>query len=159
GPHALAVVQWPFALGAAAAAAALARAIGFRRASVWAAALVLGTPMVLFQSQLDYTDVVALFGVAVAAPMVVRCARCARMKGALANGAVGGLALSIVLGAKYAALPLIAALVPVLFVYALAPDGHAKLRRLPRALAIVGMVGVFALVPSWFWFARNLRLA
>jgi hypothetical protein len=158
GAHALSLVQWPFALGAAAGASVLARAIGFRRASPFAAALVLSAPMIVHQSALAYTDVVALFFVVVAAGLLVQAVRAPRLATALGLGALSGLLLGVELGAKYAAVPLVLALAPVLALYALAPSGRFALRHLGRGALLCGTVAIAALPPSWFWYARNFRL-
>jgi hypothetical protein len=158
GVRALCLVQWPFALGAAAAAHALACAIGFRRSAWFAAALVLCTPMVLYQSALAYTDVVALFAVTVAASLFSVAVRTHLLRRSASHAALGGLSLGLLLGAKYAALPLVACALLVLFLFSLGRDGHLRWRHLPHALALVAVAGLAMIPPSLFWYWRNLRL-
>lgn len=153
GPRALALVQWPFAIGAALAAHALARALGLARRARWAAALVLATPMVAFQSQLAYADVLGLFCVAAAACFLLRA-----RTGSFRHAALAGAALGLLVGAKYAALPLCAALAPPMLLAFAAPTGTLERRHLPRAFALAAVVALCALAPSWFWYARNWRL-
>jgi hypothetical protein len=157
GPRALPLVQWPFALLSAHAAYAVARAVGARRA--WAAAgLVLAAPVVLFQSQLAYVDLVALAAVTTSAALLTAAVRALSLRTAVARATLAGLALGLAVGAKFAALPLTAALVPVLGLTALAPNGRVSLRAAPRAAALVGACLAATLVPSLFFYARNLRL-
>lgn len=157
-PRALALIQWPFALASAAAASALARAIGFRRAARFAAPLVLACPLVAFQSQLAYVDVATLFFVTLAAVLFVRASRAPRLAAAAAHAACGGLSLGVALGAKYAALPLAAAAIVPFGLWACAPSGRLTSRALPRAALLVALAFALAAVPSWFWYARNLHL-
>jgi hypothetical protein len=153
GPRALSLVQWPFAIGAALGAHALARALGLTRQARWAAALVLATPMVAFQSELAYADVLGLFCVAAAACFLLRA-----RTGSFRHAALAGAALGLLVGSKYAAFPLCAALAPPMLLAFAAPTGTLERRHLPRAFALAGVVAICALAPSWFWYVRNLRL-
>ena len=54
----------------------------------------------------------------------------------LSLGVTAGLALGIVLGMKYAALPLLAALVPCLFLVSLVRRGGLRRTQLMRAMAL-----------------------
>jgi hypothetical protein len=157
GARALPLSQWPFSFGSALAAAALARALGFRRGATTAAALVLASPMVLFQSQLAYVDLVALFGLGTAAPFLSRCVRAPSTKEAAGHALFGGLGLGVALGTKLAAIFWCAALAPPFLVYLLFPDGNLARPRVKRALFLVAVTAVAALAPSLFWYARNWR--
>ena len=158
GARALSLVQWPFAFAAALGARSLARAIGLARHSHWAAALVLASPLVIFQSQLAYADVVLLFCVAFAAAQLVGAVRALRSRDAFGRATLAGLMLGVAMGAKYAALPLCAALLPVLALYALFPSGKLYHPNVKRALLVLATVGVAASLPAWFWYFRNFRL-
>jgi hypothetical protein len=157
GPRASSLVQWPFALGASTAAYALAGAVGFRRSAVFAAAMVLAAPLVLFQSGLAYCDVFCLFAVTTAATLLCRALR-APLRHALVLALFGGLSLGLCLGAKYAALPLTACGLPIFGLCALAPMGRLSLSHFGRAMRLVFATTLGLLPPSLFWYARNLRL-
>jgi len=152
GVRAMPLVQWPFALVAAAATVALARAVGVRRAAPWAAALVLSSPLVLFQSQLAYVDVIALAALAAGAAWLVRAVRAPGDRAAVHLALVAGLLLGLAAGTKYAALP-------CLGVGALVVPGFAALLQGVRRAGVVSVAALAgALPPSLFWYARNLRL-
>jgi hypothetical protein len=113
---------------------------------------------VIFQSSLAYTDVACLFAVTLAAALLVKAVRAAELSRALVRGAMGGALVGFALGAKYAALPLAAALALPLAVWSFAPDGRIARAHAGRAVLLALVAGASALVPSWFWYARNLRL-
>ncbi len=158
GPSAMAIVQLPFALAAAALATATAQRLGAGAASWFAGAILLSCPIVVFQAGLAYADVLSLAALVAALPLLVDAVAgvgVAALLRALAAGACLGLSL----GAKYAAIPLIATGLPVLFVYALrAPSGRLRLQNLARAFALSAVFVVGLVPPAWFWYLRNLRL-
>jgi 4-amino-4-deoxy-L-arabinose transferase-like glycosyltransferase len=154
----MAIVQLPFVFAAAALATAVARRLGAGRASWFAGALVLSCPIVVFQAGLAYADVISLAALAASLMLLfdaVDGAGFAALTRALAAGACLGLSL----GAKYAAIPLIATGLPVLVVYALRErSGRLRIRNAAHALALAAMFVVGLVPPAWFWYLRNLRL-
>jgi hypothetical protein len=76
----------------------------------------------------------------------------------MAHAALGGAAMGLVVGAKYAGALLAAAAVPTFVLFAMAPAGRLRGRSLPRALGLAALAAPAALAPAWFWYARNLRL-
>jgi hypothetical protein len=78
---------------------------------------------------------------------------------ALVRALAAGACLGLSLGAKYAAIPLIATGLPVLFVYALRlPSGRLRVQNLAHAFALGALFVVGLVPPAWFWYLRNLRL-
>ncbi len=160
GPRAMTLVQLPFALALGPLAAGVARRVGAGAASWIGGAIVVGCPIVVFQAGLAYCDVVALAGLAAALVLlldVLAAGGPRALGGALAAGACLGLPL----GAKYAALPLVACGLPAFAACALCAPGERRLRlrHAPRAVALGALVTAGLAAPSWFWFARNLRLS
>jgi hypothetical protein len=159
GPRALPLVQWPFAFGSALAAFCLARALGVRRGAWLAAALVLAAPMVVFQSQLAYVDLIALFGLGAAAALLLRAGRALSSRAAALQAGLGGLSLGLAVGTKLAALFWAASLALPLGLHFLFSDGNLRRPRVARAVLLLSLVTACALVPSLYWFARNHHLS
>jgi len=159
GPSALALVQLPFAFAVGPLTAALARRLGAGRAAAYAGALAVACPMLVFQAGLAYADVVALGSLAAALLLLLRALE-VRGPLALTRTFAAGLCLGLSLGGKYAVIPLVATLVPVLFIAALASSAgrRIEMRNAPRALALVCIFFVGVIVPAWFWYVRNVRL-
>jgi hypothetical protein len=151
--NAMTLAQLPFALALAPLCAAIARRLGAGRAAFFAGALALACPMVVFQSGLAYADLLAAAGLAAALLLVLDAIDATGPGRALALAGGAGAALGVSLGAKYAALPLVATGLPVLLCCALA-------RRVApvRALALTTVLLAGLAVPAWFWYLRNLRL-
>ena len=160
GARALALVQLPFAVAVGPLAAAVACRLGAGRAAVYAGALALGCPMLVFQAGLAYADVVALAALSAGLLLLLRTLEVGGTL-ALGRGLGAGLCFGLALGGKYAVIPLVATALPVLFVAALAGSAGQRLvlRNTPRALALVAIVLVGVVIPAWFWYVRNLRLS
>ncbi|MEO6952586.1 MAG: glycosyltransferase family 39 protein [Polyangia bacterium] len=143
GPRGLPLVQLPFALAMGPLAGALARRIG--GSARYAALLCLSCPLLVFQSQLAYADVVQLAALTAALVLLVDESD----EDALLRNLGAGLCLGLGLGSKYAALPLLASgALPLVVTFA----------RRRRTLASVAVLLAGTLVPAWFWYLRNLRL-
>ena len=143
GPRGLPLVQLPFALAMGPLAGALARRIG--GSARFAALLCLSCPLLVFQSQLAYADVVQL--AALTAALVLLVDGCE--EDGLLRSLGAGLCLGLCLGSKYAALPLLASgALPVV----------VTLARRPRTLASLAVLAAGTIAPAWFWYLRNLRL-
>ena len=146
GPRGLPLVQLPFALAMGPLTAALARRIG--GSARFAALLALSCPLLVFQSQLAYADVVQLAALTAGLLLMVD-ASASSLRDTLLRNLGAGLCLGLCLGAKYAALPLLCAgALPILVAYA----------RRPRTLVSLAALAAGTIAPAWFWYLRNLRL-
>jgi hypothetical protein len=148
-PGAMTLVQLPFALALPPLCTALARRLGAGGAAVFAGALALACPIVVFQAGLAYADVLSATALAAALLLLVDVLHREAPRPSL-RAVAAGACLGLALGAKYAAIPLIATGLPVL---------AACARRPLRALAVVATFGVGVSIPAWFWYLRNTRLS
>lgn len=152
------LVQAPFLILACLAVFELARSIGARTWSAALAALVLAaSPMAFFQSTISKNDLVVTALVVCAALFLIRSlSATGRHGGRMKETVLAGLSLGLAVGTKYSVLPFAAVMAAcVLFVHFL----RVRERKGAETLGAVTVTAAFVaamLVPSLFWYLRNL---
>lgn len=155
------LVQVPFLVLSCLAVYEIARSIGARTWSAALAALVLAaSPMAFFQSTISKNDLVVTAMIACSALFLLRSLGVeGRRDTRLKEIVLAGLSLGLAVGTKYSVLPVaavMAACVP------LAHSRKGRSGRRPSGVGAVTLTAAFAaavLVPSLFWYLRNLIVA
>ena len=151
--HWVGAAQIPFALLAAAAVVALARRYGLgARAALLTGAAFATMPVVVLQATSNYIDLVVNAWVLAGAVALIEYARAGRR---LPLG-LAGLAAGLVIGSKYQAIPLGAALIAIAGGIAAQkdPSRRGRVRTLALVLAIAAASGSYWYVRNWIQFGN-----
>ncbi len=152
------LVQLPFGLLGALALYGIARRLGASRVSAAVPVVVfLMSPLVFFQSTIAKNDLTVTGLVLASTFFLIRSLDVGPgSKDRMHEMLAAGFALGLAFGTKYSILPFVLAAVPLVFVvHALlaSSEGPAAAR---RAAVLIGAFVAAMLVPSAFWFVRNI---